>query len=90
MATKLEVRKAYDAGRALPRIAWDDLLGDDATPDQKRLGEHHCPFSEADGDQREQREAWLRGLRDALLDQGDEKDRQALLRRLDANLGEES
>jgi hypothetical protein len=73
--TKLAERKAYDAGRALIRVDWPD----DAPADQKRLGEHHCPFAEGDP----QREPWLRGLRDALLDQSDEKERAALLKRLE-------
>lgn len=77
--TRLAERKAYDAGRALPRVAWPD----DATDDQKRLGEHHCPFAEGDP----QRDAWLRGLRDALLDQGDKGEREKLLGRLEKAVG---
>lgn len=71
---RLQERKAYDAGRALVRVQWPE-----DTPVDTRLGEHHCPFAEGD----EQRDAWLRGLRDAMLDQGDESERRALLKRLE-------
>lgn len=50
--------KAFKAGAALPSVQWPA----DATDDQRRVGEHHCPFSPGDP----QRTAWLQGLADAL------------------------
>ena len=75
--TKQAERMAYDAGRALTRVVWPD----DATDDQKALGEHHCPFAVGDP----QREPWLRGLRDSLRAE-DDQDRTVLLRRIDDTL----
>lgn len=72
-------RMAYDAGRASVRIVWPD----DATDRQRQLGEHHCPFEEGDP----QREPWLRGLRDALTEQLDDKGRASLLKRLEDEVG---
>lgn len=72
--TKREEQKAYQAGRALLTVQWPD-----DTPVDTRLGEHHCPFAAGDP----QRAAWMRGLRDALNAQIDEKERAELLKRLD-------
>lgn len=75
MTTKAE-KMAYDAGRRLPSFDF----GEDATEEQRTLGEHHCPFERGDP----QRDAWLRGVRDGL---GDTKERASLAKRLDEEIG---
>lgn len=72
-------RMAYDAGRSLPRVLWDE---DDDPPE---IGERHCPF--ADGDP--QKDAWLRGLRDAVESQLPARDRANLIRRINDKVGVE-
>lgn len=72
-------RMAYDAGRALPRVEWPDEI----PVEQRQVGEHHCPFAEGDP----QREAWLRGLRDSLSEQLDDKARAQLLKRIEDEVG---
>jgi len=74
-------RMAYDAGRASVRITWPD--DDSVTDEQRRVGEHHCPFASGDP----QREAWLRGLRDGLTEGIDDTERDKLLKRIDEEVG---
>jgi hypothetical protein len=76
-ADKRAEKKAYDAGRSLVRAQFPE----DMPAEKKKLGEHHNPFDERD--QPEEYQAWLRGLRDSLLDQGDADERAALLKRLE-------
>ena len=82
--SKQAQRMAYDAGHALPTVQWPD----DATPDQRRIGEHHSPFDpNGDDDQRAQHQHWLRGLRDAMSERmEDQQDGKTLLKRLDDSI----
>jgi hypothetical protein len=75
--TKKDAEKAYQAGRALASVNWDQAIemhddmgkgvGIDDAKARGRLftpGVHHCPFAEDDP----QRKHWLRGLRERLAE----------------------
>jgi hypothetical protein len=55
---------AYIAGKHSATIVWPDDPDESSVPVEKQVpGVHHCPFSK---DQQQERQAWLRGLEDAL------------------------
>ena len=60
---------AYKAGYRLLDVTWPEELDEDDTRDLDRLrtpGVHHNPFDPRDPGQKDESDAWLRGLRDRL------------------------